>query len=682
MPIRGRATGVYTSVLAFALAASAGAQLRVESGQVHTYSDRFRTTARVSYPVNGANLPLLVLIPGLGSSHVTYGAESDSFAEEGYFVVTYDVRGQASTKALNPGRGSRLWSLREWEDLAEILDWVSFRWGERIDESRIGIFGDSQGGVHAWAAAAFSEKPLPGSLRLQPFPRISAVVPRIMAPQTTDVLVPGGNSFHERFGAWVADDSERIVRFEPSFRTKAVDFLDRGDAAGLAAWLRSIPGREFSALLRQTKVPIFCQLSWLDEFLHPDLAVRALETLPLQTPRRLLVSTGFHGTPLNTYQYIMRQRATLAWFDHYVKNQQTTPDGGPPVITAALPGDPAQYQLLQSVWRLRDDASLPAADTKRMRWDLDVFGRLRTPTQDVFAGRRTIAQKVMSTYTWRDFARERDRPLDVAKALPLDRFEFESPPLTEDLEISGAGEVVLRVTSSASPFQVGVRLFAKLPSGARQLIASGGQTFTGTETADRRISLGSSGAVVAAPSKLVLEVSNQVMQLPGAADRFRLQPLFKPFTLGLDIPAGRVARLELSVRDEPRVDLGTGIFDIDIANPKEARMFVQTSQKRANTLYFLLLSLSRPQEAPVPGGRTFWFRRDSFTDFVFQFATTPAFQSFVGLTDAGGVARPILKLGELQSIPPVLRGSELFACPILVPGDVIEAGATLRIRFR
>ncbi|MCA8969032.1 MAG: alpha/beta fold hydrolase [Planctomycetes bacterium] len=660
----------------------------VEADQAIVYSDNFRTTARVSYPGDPPPLsgwPLIVLVPGLGSSHVSFAPEADAMADEGYLVVTYDVRGQASTKALNPGRGSRLWTLDEWIDLAEIIEWASERWPDTVDKSRIGVVGDSQGGIHAWAAAAYSGKLLPNNpRRTRAFPTISAVVPRIMAPQTIDVLVPDGTSFHELLGSWLADPKEEIIRFDATWRQTVEGYFDRDDPAGLRNWLRADPGRDFVQELATSTVPVLSVMSWLDEFLTPDRAIAALGTLPPTTPRRLLVSTGFHSTPLNTYQFILRQRMAMRWFETYLQRRHVGPDGGPPVITAAIPGDPVQYSLVQSIWRLREDSEYPAKDTEVLRLDLDAALKLRTANEDVFVGRRRITNVVNGSYDWRDFARDRTKLATVATALPVDKLEFVGAPLAVDLELAGDGTVTLPLTPTHADFQVGIRLFAQLPNGSRQLIATGGRAFQNASlaTADYRIAFGCSTAVVAAGAQLVLEISNQVFQRPGDTDRFRLQPSFSAFAFDIDFPVFRKTCLELPIRAMPRVDLGTGIFDMEIDKPLPAEMFLQTSNARGGLPYLILLSLSEPSYSPIPGGRGFWFTRDAFTDFAFQFVTSPIFAGFVGVTDAFGVARPVLHLEQVPKLPNELRGLDMRVLPVLIPGPVVEAGATVSIRFQ
>lgn len=671
------------------LARSGPAQHVVVEGEIAvTHGDAYRTTARVSYPGGPPPLqgwPLVVVVPGLGSSHLSFAPEADAIAGAGYFVVTYDVRGQASAKALNPGRGSRLWALDEWIDLAEVIEWATQSWPDAVDSTRIGVVGDSQGGVHAWAAAAYSGKVLPSNPRRStPFPVIRAVIPRIMAPQTVDVLVPHGTGFHELFGSWLDDAKEEIVRFDPEFRRRASEFFENDDPAGLAAWMKAEAGRDFVGELATSRVPVLCMMTWLDEFLSPDLAIAALDMLPKETPRRLFVSTGFHSTPLNTYQVILRQRLGLRWLNWFLRDDNKVGDGGPPVITAAIPGDPLQYSLVQSIWRLREDGRYPSLDAQALRFDLDAFLRLRSANEDVFVGQRRLVNALNVDYDWRDFARDRSQMGRVAAALPRDKLDFVGPVLPGGIELVGDGVLYLRLKPSRPDFQLGVRLFSQLSDGSRQVLAVGGQTWRNASVASAvyRIPLGCSTAVLPVGSRLVLEVSNQVVQRPGTEDRFRLQPLMQSFHVDLDFDATRTARLELPLRGSPRPDLGTGIFDIEVDRPLAADMFLQSSVSRAGVPYLVLLSLTPPTYNAVSGGRDFWFARDNFTDFAFQFAASPLFPGFVGLTDASGVARPSLRFDRLQQLPPELRGLDMWALPILLPGPVIEAGASVVVRFR
>ncbi len=76
-----------------------------------TYSDGFKTRADYRYPSanpGSCGWPMLVLVHGFPGTKSGGGLISNaiSFAKLGFFVVTYDVRGQGSSIALNPGKGT------------------------------------------------------------------------------------------------------------------------------------------------------------------------------------------------------------------------------------------------------------------------------------------------------------------------------------------------------------------------------------------------------------------------------------------------------------------------------------------------------------------------------------------------------------------------------------------------
>ena len=152
--------------------------------QAVTYSDAYRTRADVRWPTTApgpCGWPMLVLVHGWpANKNGQVAVVAAEYAARGYVTVAYDVRGQGSAIALNPGRGTTLMALAEWIDLFEVMEWAEQQWPTLIDFQRIGVTGISQGGAHSWAAAAWSGRtPPPNSRRSAPFPVVRAVAPKI-----------------------------------------------------------------------------------------------------------------------------------------------------------------------------------------------------------------------------------------------------------------------------------------------------------------------------------------------------------------------------------------------------------------------------------------------------------------------------------------------------------------------
>ena len=165
-----------------------------------TYTDVYRTRTDVRYPSAAPSTcgwPLLVAVHGfLGSKSGPIATVAADYASRGYFVVSYDVRGQGSAMGLNPGRGTTLMALSEWIDMFEIMEWAAATYPGLVDLNRIGVFGISQGGAHSWAAAAWSGRtPPPNTRRTRSFPVVRAVAPSVMVPSHSDAATLDGTAF-------------------------------------------------------------------------------------------------------------------------------------------------------------------------------------------------------------------------------------------------------------------------------------------------------------------------------------------------------------------------------------------------------------------------------------------------------------------------------------------------------
>ena len=180
-------------------APASGFAITTTTNQLLTYTDGYRTRADVYRPTAApgpCGWPLLIAVHGLPSNKQAAAARAADFAQRGYLVVAYDVRGQGSGVALNPGKGSGIMSLKEWIDMFEVIEWARSTYPNLVDDQRVGVFGVSQGGAHAWAAAAWSgRQPPPNPRRSTPFPTVNAVAATAMPPSHADAATLEGAAF-------------------------------------------------------------------------------------------------------------------------------------------------------------------------------------------------------------------------------------------------------------------------------------------------------------------------------------------------------------------------------------------------------------------------------------------------------------------------------------------------------
>ncbi|MHC4378542.1 MAG: alpha/beta hydrolase family protein, partial [Planctomycetota bacterium] len=200
-----------------------------------TASDGYRARVDVllpGQPAPSCGWPLVAWVHPLGSNRQEQQAQAIGLAAQGFAVAVYDVRGQGDFAKLNDPLlyGRTLSGLREMVDLVEVIEFVQASYPIEIDGERLGVTGTSQGGWHAWVAAALSDRPLPPNpWREEPFPEIDAVVAR-------------GHDGSPWFGG---PDKRAFTDWERSLLFQApaeVHWQPEELAAGQAAFLADDPG--------------------------------------------------------------------------------------------------------------------------------------------------------------------------------------------------------------------------------------------------------------------------------------------------------------------------------------------------------------------------------------------------------------------------------------------------------
>ncbi|MDP6581010.1 MAG: CocE/NonD family hydrolase C-terminal non-catalytic domain-containing protein, partial [Vicinamibacterales bacterium] len=627
--------------------------------------------------------PVVVLVPGLAATHAHTVPEAAWLARHGFFVVSYDVRAQGSARLLDPAKGSMFWAIDEWIDMAEVIEWVEAKYPTESDTTRVSVIGDSQGAVHAWAAAAFFGKaPPPNSRRTRPFPPVKCVVPRLFAPQVERVFVPQGNSFLYWLPQITARDHPH-VQLDGAFRKKLEEFLDRDDAAGLSKYLNSVNGKDLSSGLRTTTVPILHISSWLDQFMGVDLSLKALASLPAATPRRLYIMTGYHGTPLHTPQTALRQELTLDWLRRFQKGGREPVEKGPPVLAYALPPDPQFTHHPVFPWRLRAYAAFPPPDAKPRKWFLRSAERLEATAPKTIEGPALIKHTVATGYDVRDY--RKDDFATVLRSIPWRTVTFTTPSMTEAVEIAGKAVAQLEIQATKPGVQIGARLSAVTPAGAEQPLAVGGFETRNASTNGWmivRVELGTTVCVLPKGYRLRLQLMNQVVQRPGKTDYHRYVPRFTDFDVKVGFRPDHPSWLEVPLRSVSP-DLSVPAVQLSLSAPLKHTLTLRSAPSFAGSIYVLCIGITG-QGPPVPigSGQLLWLVPDFMTDLLMGLVNGPILPGFVGILNQDGAAQAKLNLAPLAPLPSVLLGVNLHIAPLLYKSGLFATGAPVQVRFR
>jgi predicted acyl esterase len=670
-----------------------GFPLTVTTDQLVTFTDAYRTRADVRVPTappGPCGWPLLVAVHGFpGDKSGPIALQAADFAARGYCVVTYDVRGQGSAVALNPGRGTTLMALAEWIDLFEIVEWTAAAAPGRVDLGRIGVFGISQGGAHAWAAAAWSGRtPPPNPRRSAPFPVVRAVAPGVMVPSHTDAGTLDGTAFVDSWAGLAFLASSPNVALDPAFQTTMRNYLLADDPAGMRAWMRADPGRDFQALLPTSTTAVLVTMAWLDETMNANASLQALAGMTAAAGRRAMLTTGNHGTPSNAYEGARTDAVRRAWFERFLKHGAEPTELGPPVTSACLPATRTEYLTSTTLWRHRADEQFPPATAAPSPYYLRQGGTLSTTAPTTNEPPEAIQHTVPPGYdlaAWRADGAGQNVALALAR-LPLSRVQYTTPPFATATELAGIPRLLLEVTPLQPRFLLAARLEVVPATGTPQVLAVGGLGVRqpgSPAPMTVTIELGATACVVPAGARLRLSVQNHYLVMAAAAEAFRYLPSFASSRVELEHRPGAASRLELPMRAEPGLDVTTAATQIALAAPAPTDFTVRSSPARAGGIYWLLGSLLG-QGPPVvwPGGERLYLQSDALTASLLGAVGSPLLPGFVGVLDPTGAGTATLQLGPLAPLPADLLGWRVHLAPITLHAGTVRTGAPLELEFR
>lgn len=382
----------------------------------------------------------------------------------GYDVVIADMVGSGASTGGTKG----LFTPEEGKEGAEIVDWLANRdWST----GRVGMIGMSYSGVTALKTAAEGPDAL------------DAIVPSFAA-SSYEGIYPGGvvflyltmswNAMMQTFQAMPPTRRDPDGRWADIWRSRLDDlrtstpfFFEGIDHESKDEFWRR---REIPT--GNIEVPTFSIAGWRDPY-HQDTIEYLRE---IDAPTRLVLGPWRHERPhLGREARIDARRQTVEWFDHFLKDEPTGILHQPEVTywTERFSGG----RLDEGAWRTTDRwPEVGNRDIDSLEFVLSE-GLLVKP--DEFEGpgfaqeyptNQTVGIDSMDTHT--PNATSLDEPVDTS-ADDARSLCFETDRLAVPVELTGTGDVTLRVTPSIPDPLVAVRLVDVGPFGKARLVSTG-----------------------------------------------------------------------------------------------------------------------------------------------------------------------------------------------------------------
>lgn len=252
---------------------------------------------------------------------------TDQLAAAGYVVLRYSSRGFGET----PGEVD-LMGPKETRDLLDAVDWLNAH--PLVQRGRIGQFGGSYGGAHAWALAASGH------------PAVRTTVPTATWTDIYSALVPNGamllayaNGFYASgFGAtgWTVSGGEPTT--DDNYSQNLHRWMAQvNSGVGVEDAKAGMAQRSVATDYGRVKIPVFIVQGLNDGLFSANQAIEAYQALsrgPKRARPRLYLggighppSDGSLDSPEATYL----GNQVLAWFDFHLKGIENGIDDLPPI---------------------------------------------------------------------------------------------------------------------------------------------------------------------------------------------------------------------------------------------------------------------------------------------------------------------------------------------------------------
>ena len=470
--------------------------------------------------------PGILLIHGHGDAgnKTSMFGRAKRYANRGYLTVSYSVRGQGDSEGLVFHMGAR-----ELFDLQDVISWMLHTLP--VHPEKLGVCGSSQGGWHAYMAAAHH-------------PQVATVVPENICVDCADFAVHNGC-----LSRWFFTRTMRRRILTAGLQEMARQWAVSGDWFRIREWLKPLSPMLF---VDRSQCPIFILHGWHDVGMPPNLTLEIFNRI--QSPKKLYIGGGGHDGLDSASAQKVRTELIDRWLDHWLKGKDTGIMDEPAIVYIQRPG-----------WQAVEVDTFPPADTETQILYLSAneseqaipedpnatFEVMRSQPVRALVDNAPNAPSIHSNIT--------NRPMDpaysladalnddmagVADALAREIISFASVPVDENIEIVGSPIVKLYVMPNRPQFQVVANLYGVNTKGERTMITRGQ---FGTRIAEPgqhltiEIEMRSIGYALEAGHRLLLEVCN--------FDTTYAFPFFEPSVARLYHDKQHPSSVELPVRN-------------------------------------------------------------------------------------------------------------------------------------
>jgi hypothetical protein len=637
------------------------------------YSDGYQTFGTLIRPAvapPSCGWPLVVFVHPLGQLRSDDLPLQIMLAGLGYAVWSYDVRGHGQALLANtghPNAGSTLWGAIERCDLAEQIRFAGSQpqWAGVVDGTRTAVVGSSQGGVHAWNAAAWSGLPLavPGRAATT-FPDVLCVVANDYVAEPIDDWLRGDLLWSSWFLEALAGSYAGLPIDAAFLQTARAAFTNQDPAALLAAFVAE--GRPIRTNLQASLVPVLYSHAYHDRIDSPLATLRLLQGS--NAPHRVMLSTVGHNTPVNLAERQFRDGIIARWLHRYLWAEANEVDLEAPFVLSELPLVSSVRDDPNHAWsRSHGGDPLPTGNATRFYLHDDLVLRDVPPSapQLPLPLVQTIDPQA-TTFTPADYlatASVRDLT-NVLTVCPLHE-QVHTTTIAVESELATGVGVHLRLVPQHADWLLAVLLTVEAPAAVPEevmltshAIASASSVPGTAEEHD--FVLPPVAARIPAGAIVRLRLRNLWLREAPMARALEVTPRFHDFQVDVvpGDPATGGSWLDLPLAPV-RPKLATPTTWFPLAQAPAIPISLRGGVARAGAPYYVTAGISGHLPATPFLNDVLPLESDWIVGIVTGAISQPEFQGFLGSLDGNGNASIALNFSPYAPLPPELTGLRL-----------------------
>ncbi len=324
---------------------------------VLTMSDGIKLDAFYVLPASlppSGRYPAILYIHGFSGNKNNNRSLAATLARQGYAGVAYSVRGQGKSE----GEFDFFTSKNLRGDLQAMIDFTKSL--PDVNPDRVAAYGASQGGIHAWMAAAYHMG-------------VRAVV-SIVANGRFEENWAMNNAVNWLFATTLMTDR---VRFAPLVRDTIRQAIKDDNFSLIRSKLEEY---STTSLEKSVSTPTLMLVSYYDQYFNPSSALRQFYNI--SAPRRIVLWPAGHSAPSDPSQQAYINDVTERWLRYWLKDDPSVKTVASPdsavVMFNATTGKPHVYSLSNhGAWLFPTDPLPPRFH--RIRLFISEDGLTRTP---------------------------------------------------------------------------------------------------------------------------------------------------------------------------------------------------------------------------------------------------------------------------------------------------------------